>query len=347
MLVVAPTRELAIQSSEVAASAAKGVGMNVTCLYGGMPKHAQKDEIKKGVAVVIATPGRLRDLSEEGSVDLSEVRYIVLDEADRMLDMGFLPDMRAIIGACAAPEHRQTAMLSATWPMAIQKLAIEFLKDPVKVTVGSAHSEATANVRITQVVEVVEERERDGKLLGLLQKHHSSRENRVLVFGLYKKECARMETMLRSKGWACAAVHGDKGQREREEAVNAFKAGTAPLLIATDVAARGLDIPDVEVVINYSFPLTIEDYVHRIGRTGRAGKTGHAHTFFHVGDKAHAGELQNVLKNADQPVPPSLLQWGTATKRKVDKTYGAFFKDVDMSKKATKTVFNNSDSDGD
>jgi ATP-dependent RNA helicase DBP3 len=338
MLVVAPTRELALQTEAVAAAAAKGVGVSVACIYGGMPKWQQKQLLDEGVSIVIATPGRLRDFLDEGSINLSEVKYIVLDEADRMLDMGFLPDIRAIMASCHATA-RQTAMLSATWPMSIQKLASEFLTDPIKVTVGSAHSEATANVRITQVVEVVEERERDGILLKLLTKHHKSRKNRVLVFGLYKKECARLERMLQDRGWACGAVHGDKGQRDREDAVNAFKAGTAPLLIATDVAARGLDIPDVEVVINYSFPLTIEDYVHRIGRTGRAGKTGHAHTLFHVGDKAHAGELVNVLKGADQPVPEALMKFGTHTKKKVDKTYGAFFKDVDMSKKGTKTVF--------
>jgi ATP-dependent RNA helicase DBP3 len=289
--------------------------------------------------MVIATPGRLQDLVESNCCDLSQVAYVVLDEADRMLDMGFLPSIRAILNACQPLESRQTAMLSATWPQSIQKLAQEFLKDPVKVTVGSAHNEATANIRITQIVEVVNERERDAKLLQLLQKHHSSRKNRVLVFGLYKKECARMETMLNRAGWKCCSVHGDKGQHEREEAVNAFKAGTAPLLIATDVAARGLDIPDVEVVINYSFPLTIEDYVHRIGRTGRAGKTGIAHTFFHEGDKAHAGELMNVLQNADQPVPSDLGKFGIHTKKKVDKNFGAFFKDVDMTKKATKIVF--------
>jgi ATP-dependent RNA helicase DBP3 len=338
MLVVAPTRELALQIEAVASAAAKGVDVSVACLYGGVPKWKQKELIDKGVSVVIATPGRLRDFVDEGSVDLSMVKYIILDEADRMLDMGFLPDIRAIISSCHATE-RQTGMLSATWPMSIQKLAIEFLDNPVKVTVGSAHNEATANIRISQVVEVVEERDRDGILLKLLAKHHKSRKNRVLVFGLYKRECARLERLLQDRGWACGAVHGDKGQGDREQAVNAFKAGTSPLLIATDVAARGLDIPDVEVVINYSFPLTIEDYVHRIGRTGRAGKTGHAHTFFHVGDKAHAGELVNVLKGANQPVPEALLKFGTHTKKKVDKTYGAFFKDVDMSKKGTKIVF--------
>ena len=337
MLVVAPTRELALQTEAVAAAAAKGVGVSVACICGGMPKWQQKQLLDEGVSIVIAT-GRLRDFLDEGSINLSEVKYIVLDEADRMLDMGFLPDIRAIMASCHATA-RQTAMLSATWPMSIQKLASEFLTDPIKVTVGSAHSEATANVRITQVVEVVEERERDGILLKLLTKHHKSRKNRVLVFGLYKKECALLERLMQDRGWACGAVHGDKGQRDREDAVNAFKAGTAPLLIATDVAARGLDIPDVEVVINYSFPLTIEDYVHRIGRTGRAGKAGHAHTLFHVGDKAHAGELVNVLKGADQPVPEALMKFGTHTKKKVDKTYGAFFKDVDMSKKGTKTVF--------
>jgi len=289
--------------------------------------------------VIVATPGRLKDLIEEGCCYLDQVNYVVLDEADRMLDMGFLPDIRAILSNCAPAEKRQTAMFSATWPMSIQKLAQEFLTTPIKITVGSAHAEATANKRVTQIVEVIEDREREARLRVLLQKYHSSRKNRVLVFALYKKEAARLENMLMKNGWACAAVHGDKNQRDREIAVNAFKSGKAPLLVATDVAARGLDIPDVEAVINFSFPLTIEDYVHRIGRTARAGKEGIAHTFFHVGDKAHAGELVNVLNGADQKVPEALMKFGTHTKKKVDKTYGAFFKDVDMSKKGTKIKF--------
>jgi len=326
VLVLAPTRELALQSCKVAEDAAKGVGVTLACIYGGVSRSDQVNQLRKGVAMVIATPGRLQDLVEDNCCDLSQVGYVVLDEADRMLDMGFLPSIRAILGACQPLESRQTSMLSATWPQAIQKLAGEFLKHPIKVTVGSAHNEATANIRITQVVEVVEERERDAKLLQLLAKHHKTRKNRVLVFGLYKKECARMETMLNRAGWSCGSVHGDKGQHEREAAVNAFKAGTAPLLIATDVAARGLDIPDVEVVINYSFPLTIEDYVHRIGRTGRAGKTGIAHTFFHQGDKAHAGELVNVLQNADQPVPSDLTKFGIHTKKKLIKILVHFLK---------------------
>lgn len=181
---------------------------------------------------------------------------------------------------------------------------------------------------------------RDDRLLALLQKYHSSRSNRIIIFVLYKKEAPRVESLLKRKGWKAAAIHGDISQAQRTAAVEAFKAGTCPLLIATDVAARGLDIPDVEVVINYSFPLTIEDYVHRIGRTGRAGKTGTAVTFF-VGanDKPRAGELINVLREAKQSVPEVLLSFGTTVKKKEHKLYGAHFKDMDLSKKATKITF--------
>lgn len=162
----------------------------------------------------------------------------------------------------------------------------------------------------------------------------------------YVQEAPRVEGLLRTKGWTAAAIHGDISQDSRNRAVDDFKSARVPLLIATDVAARGLDIPDVEVVINYSFPLTVEDYVHRIGRTGRAGKSGKAHTFF-VGknDKPRAGELVNVLREAGQPVPKALMAFGTAVKKKESKMYGAHFKDVDMNAKATKVKFADSDDD--
>jgi len=162
---------------------------------------------------------------------------------------------------------------------------------------------------------------------------------RTLIFALYKKECARLHENLRRQNWDACCIHGDMSQPDRERSVAAFKDGSMPLLIATDVAARGLDIKGVEYVINYTFPLTTEDYVHRIGRTGRAGQTGIAHTFFTLHDKGRAGELANVLREAGSEVPTALTNFGTHVKKKESKLYGAHFKDVDMSVKATKTTF--------
>ncbi|GAB9467963.1 hypothetical protein Gpo141_00005291 [Globisporangium polare] len=339
MLVVAPTRELAMQSSEVITQAGKMCGMRSTCIYGGVPKNVQKKILRDGVHVVVATPGRLKDLLEERACNLSRVTYVVLDEADRMLDEGFEKDIRKIIGE-THPE-RQIAMFSATWPQSIQKLAHEFLTDPVKVTIGSDDLAASQNV--TQLVEVVDDRARDARVHALLQKYHSSRKNLILLFVLYKKEADRVERMLQQKGWTCAAIHGDRNQSQRTEAVEQFKSGKIPLLIATDVAARGLDIPGVEYVLNYSFPLTIEDYVHRIGRTGRGGKKGIAHTFFTANDKPRAGELVNLLRDSNQEVPADLMKFGTHVKKKEHKLYGAFAKNVDVNKKATKITFDDSD----
>lgn len=327
MLVLAPTRELAMQTAKVAAEAGATCGIRSCCIYGGVPKDVQRKElsVKGGVQIVIATPGRLQDLVQEGAIDLSNVTYLVLDEADRMLDMGFEKDIRSIIGMLRGAEGgRQTLMFSATWPPAIQAIASEFLTKPVSVTIGG--TDLAASHSVTQIVEVVmEPRDRDALLLKLLAKYHASRKNRVLVFVLYKMEAARVEKYLQGRGWTCCTIHGDMSQEARTRSFNAFRSGEIPLLIATDVAARGLDIPSVEYVINYSFPLTIEDYVHRIGRTGRAGKTGIAHTMFTPLDKAHSGELVNVLREAGTDVPPELLKFGTHVKKKEHSLYGAHF----------------------
>uniref|UniRef100_M4BN34 RNA helicase n=1 Tax=Hyaloperonospora arabidopsidis (strain Emoy2) TaxID=559515 RepID=M4BN34_HYAAE len=339
MLVVAPTRELAMQSSAVISEAGRKCGLKSVCIYGGVPKHTQKKALRDGVHVVVATPGRLKDLVEERCCNLSKVTFVVLDEADRMLDEGFEKDIRAIIGS-THPE-RQIAMFSATWPQSIQKLAHEFLTDPVKVTIGS--DELAASHNVTQLVEVIDDRARDARVHALLQKYHSSRTNRVLLFVLYKKEADRVERLLQQRGWNCAAIHGDRSQQQRSEAVEQFKSGEVPLLIATDVAARGLDIPGVEYVLNYSFPLTIEDYVHRIGRTGRGGKKGTAHTFFTANDKSRAGELVNLLREGNQEVPTDLTKFGTHVKKKEHKMYGAFAKNIDVTKKATKITFGSDD----
>jgi ATP-dependent RNA helicase DBP3 len=271
--------------------------------------------------------------------------------ADRMLDMGFEEDVRFIISQCKSKEEgRQTAMFSATWPAAIQNIAMEYMIDPVRIYVGfeaivgsngenSMDDSLSANKRVAQTVEVIEDRARESRLRQLLEQYHGKRNNRVLVFALYKKEAERLENSLRRDGWKCCSIHGNKNQGARTSALAEFKDGSCPLLIATDVAARGLDIPNVEVVLNYTFPLTIEDYVHRIGRTGRAGKKGISHTFFQPGDKSHAGELQQVMKQAGQEVPEALMKFGSTIKKKEHKLYGNFGPSNGPMKKATKIRF--------
>ncbi|XP_047321860.1 DEAD-box ATP-dependent RNA helicase 5 [Impatiens glandulifera] len=340
-LVLSPTRELAQQISDVLSDAGRHCGVKSVCIYGGTSKGPQISSLKSGVDIVIGTPGRLRDLIEMGVCCLNEVNFVVLDEADRMLDMGFEPEVRSILSqTCTA---RQVVMFSATWPQIVHQLAQEFMDaNPVKVVVGS--EDLAANHDVMQIVEVLEDRARDERLLSLLEKYHKSQRNRVLVFVLYKKEASRVENMLQRRGWKSVSIHGDKAQHARTEALHLFKEATCPLLIATDVAARGLDIPDVEVVINYSFPLTTEDYVHRIGRTGRAGKKGVAHTFFMKENKALAGELVNILREASQVVPDALLNFGTHVKKKESKLYGAHFKEIGPNApKATKITFGDSD----
>jgi len=320
MLIISPTRELAMQSQDVLEAAGATCGVRSVCVYGGVPKWTQKEALKKGVEVVVATPGRLIDLIEEGVCDLSQVSYLVLDEADRMLDQGFERDIRAIVGQ--THPARQTALFSATWPDSVRELAHTFLTKPIKVTIGS--DDLAAGTRIKQIVEVIDDRARESKLNQLLKKYHSDRKNRILIFVLYKKEAARIEQNLSRSGWKVASIHGDKSQEGRTQAVEQFKSGQIPLLVATDVAARGLDIPGVDYVINFSFPLTIEDYVHRIGRTGRAGRDGTSHTFFQQCDKLRAGELVKVLKDANQEVPAAMNDFDLNIKKKEHKLYGAF-----------------------
>ena len=356
MLVLAPTRELAMQSHDVLHEFGAVVNLRSLVVYGGVPKYTQTSELRRGaVDCVVATPGRLKDLINEGSCDLSQIQSLVLDEADRMLDMGFEEDVRFIISQCKSRDDgRQTAMFSATWPAAIQKIALDYMVDPVRIYVGfesivgsngegGMDDSLSANKRVKQTVEVIEDRAREARLRQLLQKHHAKRNNRILIFALYKKEAERLEYNLQRDGWNCCSIHGNKNQMKRTEALSQFKDGSCPLMIATDVAARGLDIPNVEMVINFTFPLTIEDYVHRIGRTGRAGKTGLSHTFFQSGDKSHAGELQQVMRQAGQPVPEDLMKFGSTIKKKEHKLYGNFGPKDGPMKKATKITFDYSD----
>ncbi|KAI1734198.1 P-loop containing nucleoside triphosphate hydrolase protein [Xylaria scruposa] len=336
-VVVSPTRELAMQTNDELSKLADHVGLKTVCVYGGASKDDQRHLLRKA-DIIVATPGRLKDFLEEGAIKLENAKFVVLDEADRMLDKGFEDDIKRIIGCTPKKEERQTLMFTATWPQSVQALALSFMVSPVRIQIGGNESgDLQANTRIEQRVEVVDQRAKEGRLLQLLKAHPKN--ERVLVFCLYKKEATRVENFLQQRGIKVVGIHGDLKQEQRTRSLEAFKSGQTPVLVATDVAARGLDIPEVKLVINVTFPLTIEDYVHRIGRTGRAGKTGQAITLFTEHDKAHSGELVNILKAAGQPIPNELLKFGTTVKKKAHSTYGAFFKDVDMSKKGTKITF--------
>jgi ATP-dependent RNA helicase DBP3 len=294
-VIVSPTRELAVQIHDQLVELATPAGLQVVCVYGGVPKDPQVRAIKTA-SIVVATPGRLNDLIGDGSADLSSAEYVVLDEADRMLDKGFEEAIRQII--TQTPTKRQTLMFTATWPPSIRALASTFMQSPVKITIGdNVSGELRANVRIKQLVEVVDPRGKEQRLLQLLKQYQSGKntEDRILVFCLYKKEAVRIESFIRMKGFRVGGIHGDLTQDKRSASLKAFKEGSVPLLVATDVAARGLDIPAVKLVINVTFPLTAEDYVHRIGRTGRAGKEGLAITLFTEHDKALSGAYVDNL----------------------------------------------------
>lgn len=288
-VIVSPTRELAVQIFDQLVALATPAELEVVCVYGGVPKDPQVAACRKA-HIVVATPGRLNDLIGDGSADLSKAEYVVLDEADRMLDKGFEEPIRQIISQ--TPKKRQTLMFTATWPPSVRELASTFMLSPVRVTIGdNVSGELRANVRIKQLVEVVDPRAKEQRLLQLLKQHQSgkNKDDRILVFCLYKKEAVRIENFIRMKGFRVGGIHGDLSQEKRSASLAAFKEGHVPLLVATDVAARGLDIPAVKVVINVTFPLTAEDYVHRIGRTGRAGKEGLAITLFTEHDKGLSG----------------------------------------------------------
>jgi ATP-dependent RNA helicase DBP3 len=345
-VVIAPTRELAIQVFEQIETLTKVASnsLKAVCIYGGMSKEDQRRSLSKA-NIIVATPGRLKDFMSDGSADLSKVKYLVLDEADRMLDKGFEDDIKEIVAKMPSSKKRQTAMFTATWPKSIREFAATFMSQPVRITIGRTETEDSgelkANPRIKQSVEVVDQHDKENRLLQLLNQFQKGdkKKDRILVFCLYKKEAMRIERLIRSRGLKVAAIHGDMSQRDRIASLEAFKKAEVSLLVATDVAARGLDIPNVKAVINVTFPLTTEDYVHRIGRTGRAGADGISITLFTEHDKGLAGGLINVLKAANQEVPDALLRFGTTVKLKQHEAYGAFFKESEDGKTATKIKF--------
>ncbi|XP_051243113.1 probable ATP-dependent RNA helicase DDX17 [Dicentrarchus labrax] len=303
-LVLAPTRELAQQVQQVAYDYGKSSRIKSTCVYGGSPKGPQIRDLERGVEICIATPGRLIDFLEAGKTNLKRCTYLVLDEADRMLDMGFEPQIRKIVDQIRP--DRQTLMWSATWPKEVRQLAEDFLKDYVQINVGAL--ELSANHNILQIVDVCMESEKDHKLIQLMEEIMAEKENKTIIFVETKKRCDDLTRRMRRDGWPAMCIHGDKSQPERDWVLSEFRSGKAPILIATDVASRGLDVEDVKFVINYDYPNSSEDYIHRIGRTARSTNKGTAYTFFTPGNIRQARELIRVLEEARQAINPKLLQ---------------------------------------
>lgn len=271
IMVLAPTRELAQQIESEFRIFTRGMGLwSVTCV-GGSPILKQIRELDRGVHAVIGTPGRIKDLIERKKIRMEEFSSIVLDEADRMLDMGFIPDMRFILGLM--PKERQTFFFSATLSSEIRKLCDDFLQDPVSISLKTRDTASSVEQNVVRVPH------RDQKLDILADILLKPEASKVLIFRETKRSVDQLAEELQQRGFKALALHGDMRNRERDRAVKALASGDAHIVIATDVAARGIDIPDITHVINYDIPQTYDTYVHRIGRTGRGTKMGHALTF--------------------------------------------------------------------
>lgn len=299
-LILAPTRELVSQIHDEARKFAYRSWVRTAVVYGGADIGMQLKQVERGCDLLAATPGRLVDLIERGRISLSNIRYLVLDEADRMLDMGFEPQIRRIVQGEDMPGvmDRQTLMFSATFPRDIQMLAKDFLKDYIFLSVGRVGS---TSENITQKVEYVEDNDKRSVLLDILASQQSGQ--LTLIFVETKKMADMLSDFLMANHLPATSIHGDRSQRERETALATFRQGRTPVMVATAVAARGLDIPNVTHVVNYDLPSDIDDYVHRIGRTGRAGNTGIATAFFNRGNRNIVRELVELLREANQEIP--------------------------------------------
>ena len=287
-LILAPTRELAVQIDEVMRTLAIGMQLTTVLVLGGVSRHAQVQKIAKGVDVIVATPGRLKDLLEDRKVRLNETRWLVLDEADRMLDMGFIHPVKQI--AAAIGPRRQTAMFSATMAPEIAELTKSLLKDPVRV---EATPPATMVVSIDQRVIMSGSKAKRGVLNELLADEGLSR---VIIFSRTKHGADRVTKNLAVDGHKAAAIHGNKSQNARQAALKDFSTGRVRILVATDIAARGIDVPNISHVINYELPDDAENYVHRIGRTGRNGATGEAITLCDGTERPKLRDVERLIR---------------------------------------------------
>lgn len=302
-LVLAPTRELVTQIEEVAVQYGSINGVSTTSLVGGMPKPPQVKALRACPHLVVATPGRLVDLMNDGVALLGHVKSLILDEADRMLDMGFEPQMDKIMAV--VPKDRQTMLFSATWPKAVQKLARNYLKDEaVHVNVGETE-ELSANTKITQQFIKADDDEKENKLWKIL--YEMGEKTKIIIFANTKNRINNLQKAVWKAGYDCIAMHGDKTQWERDAGLKKFVSAEVPIMCATDVCARGLDIKDVTHVLNFDMARDVESYIHRIGRTGRAGQSGVSITFFNDAyDLECAPALLKIAKEAGQEVPAFL-----------------------------------------
>ncbi|XP_065364821.1 uncharacterized protein mahe [Calliphora vicina] len=310
-LVLAPTRELAQQIQSVVRDYGHLCKPEIrhTCIFGGSSKVPQARDLDRGVEVIIATPGRLIDFLENRTTNLQRCTYLVLDEADRMLDMGFEPQIRKIIEQIRP--DRQVVMWSATWPKEVQALAGDFLNDYIQINIGSMNLSANHNIR--QIVEICQENEKPQLVVKLLneilpnQNNAANNNNKIIIFVETKIKVEEILQIIRSEGYTATSIHGDKTQAERDSVLKDFRNGKSNILIATDVASRGLDVEDLQYVINYDYPNSSENYVHRIGRTGRCQQLGTAYTFFTPDNAKQSRELISVLEEAGQQPSQALL----------------------------------------
>jgi len=300
-LILAPTRELAIQIHKQCRKFTYRSHIKSVVVYGGTDTKLQIGELERGAQILVATPGRLIDFMERGKVCISSIKYLCIDEADRMLDMGFEKQIREIVSQCPPLGERQTLMFSATFPKSIQNLAEDFLYGYIHLKVGRIGSTTES---ITQRVLFVEDVNKKTQLLQIIP----TIDGLTLVFCETKRMADHLEEFLYKHGFSTASIHGDRTQQERELALECFKSGQVQILVATDVASRGLDISNVRHVINYDLPHDIDDYVHRIGRTGRAGNDGFATAFFNEKNSGIASDLVFVLEEACQNVESWLAE---------------------------------------
>ena len=299
-LVLAPTRELAIQIADEFRAYGAHLRLRLAVVYGGVGQKPQVDALARGVDILVATPGRLLDLMGQRRVNLHRVEHLVLDEADRMLDMGFVRDVRRIL--VALPAARQSLLFSATMPRDVARLASDFLRDPVRVAVAP---QATPVERIRQSVFHVSSGDKQRLLAEILDDPALSR---VLVFARTKHRANRVAILLEKGGVAAEAMHGNKSQGARQRALERFRRGEARVLVATDIAARGIDVDDISHVINFELPNVPESYVHRIGRTARAGADGIAYSFCDADERESLGQIESLIRQrltviGDAPAP--------------------------------------------
>ena len=291
-LVLTPTRELAVQVAENAASYSKHTDLRTAVVYGGVDMKEQVALLRNGVEILIATPGRLLDHIGSKVANLSQVELLVLDEADRMLDMGFLPDLQRIINLI--PAQRQTLLFSATFSPEIKKLAQSYLRSPVTVEVARQNAAADT---VKQVVHMVASSDKQRAIVSVLEaRTRQGLSRQCIIFTNSRLGCAKLARALERDGIKAGAIHGDKSQGERTLTLDAFKSGAIEVLVATDVAARGLDIPDMPCVINHELPYNAEDFIHRIGRTGRAGSKGDAIALVDASEKRLLDDIEKLMK---------------------------------------------------